>query len=236
MNRQLIETASWRIVSELTRRYPERFRLIETHPADGTYDCLSLHTKDTINIFHIADFNRPGSFHVFHKFGQDHDPEHVESFEIWQRMVHTDDMKEVLDDVARKLGLEPRKVPPSSPEVLVYRFIAAFLSHAVFGREKWECRNGFYDSSGYSGCSVRSEFEQFPGAQERLQVKLDNDFLGQPAYRFWFLIKNGKPLVCFETLGCAWTEKGECFDLASLYKKDRRMWPLVIGVAGGYLP
>ena len=235
MNRQLLEAASWRIVSELIRRHPDRFKLIETHPGGGTYDCLSLHSKSTAKLFHIADFNRPGSFHVFHRFGHDNDPEHIESFEIWQRMMRTDNMKDVLDDVCSRIGLKPRKVPPSTPEVLVYRFIAAFLSHAVFGREEWECRNGFFDSSGYSDCSVRSEFEQFPGAQERLQVRLDDDLLGEAAYRFWFLLKNGKPKVCFETSGWAWTKNGKCFDLASLYANDRRIWPLVIKVAGGHL-
>ena len=43
MNRQLIEAASWRVACELIRRYPDRLIVIETHPADGQYDCLSIY-------------------------------------------------------------------------------------------------------------------------------------------------------------------------------------------------
>jgi hypothetical protein len=42
INRQLIEIASWRLISDICRRYPETFTIIETHPGGGLYDCLSL--------------------------------------------------------------------------------------------------------------------------------------------------------------------------------------------------
>jgi len=61
MNRQLVEIASWRIVSELMRRYPRKFHVIETHPCSGQYDCLALYTPDGT---HVADFNRGGRFRI----------------------------------------------------------------------------------------------------------------------------------------------------------------------------
>ena len=45
-NKQLIEIASWRIVSELYRRHPGKFKIIETHPGGGQYDCLSLQAEN----------------------------------------------------------------------------------------------------------------------------------------------------------------------------------------------
>ncbi len=47
VNKQLTEIASWRIVSELIRRHPEKFTVIETHPGGGQYDCLSPYSMQT---------------------------------------------------------------------------------------------------------------------------------------------------------------------------------------------
>lgn len=226
MNTQLIEVASWRIVSELHRRYSGHFVMVETHPGGGQYDCLSLfHDKR-----HIADFNRVGNFNVF---SCKQDPS---SKSIWQLLAE-EPPQDVLDQVCRRLDLNiPAKLPPSTSEVIVYRFIAAFLSHSVFGREKWECRNGYYDSSGMGECGVSHLFNQFPEAKERLRVSVPNDLLEIPAYRFWFVIRDYKPLICLETTGTVWNDKGQSFDLVKLYKKEKRIWPVVMAVAGYLLP
>ncbi len=223
MNAQLIEVASWRIISELHRRYPGKFVMVETHPGGGQYDCLSLfHDKR-----HVADFNRVGSFHDFN--GQP-------SLDIW-RLLAEEEPQAVLDQICRRLELPiPVKLPPSTQDVLTYRFIAAFLSHSVFGREKWECRNGYYDSTGMGECGVSHLFNQFPEAKERLRVSVPNDLLEIPAYRFWFVIRDYKPLICLETTGTVWNDKGQSFDLTKLYKKEKRIWPVVMAIAGHLLP
>lgn len=223
MNAQLIEAASWRIVSELHRRYPGKFVLVETHPCGGQYDCLSLfHDKR-----HVADFNRAGAFHDFN--GQT-------SFDIW-RLLAEEEPQAVLDQICRGLELPiPAKLPPSTPDVIVYRFIAAFLSHSVFGKEKWECRNGYDDSTGMGECGVSHLFNQFPEAKERLRVSVPNDLLEIPAYRFWFVIRDYKPLICLETTGAVWNDKGQSFDLTKLYKEEKRIWPVVMAIAGHLLP
>jgi hypothetical protein len=52
-------------------------------------------------------------------------------------------------ELLTRMGLAiPTRLPPTTPTVLVYRFIAAFLTHATFGRSRWECRNGFFDTAG----------------------------------------------------------------------------------------
>jgi hypothetical protein len=35
LSTQIIEAASWRLTAELVRRYPNRFTVIEMHPAGG---------------------------------------------------------------------------------------------------------------------------------------------------------------------------------------------------------
>ena len=205
MNRQLIEIASWQVINELHRRHPTKFKVIETHPGGGMYDCLSIFSTADREPRHIADFNRAGRLHIF-------------------------------DKVTDLLGLSiPQKRPPSTPTTLVYRFISAFLTHTAFGVEDWRCRNGFIDTSGYGG-GVSSVFDKFPQAQERLRVELKDDIFQSPAYRFWFLRKNEKPVLCLETTGTLWNKKGKEFNLAELYKEERRVWPMVIKVAGDLLP
>lgn len=226
MNRQLTEVASWRIVSELLRRFPGKFQVIETHPGGGMYDCLSIFS----NARHVADFNRAGSFHVFDSSsGQS-------PLDIWHLLAE-EDIKDVLDLVCRSLELKaPAKLPPSTPAVIVYRFIAAFLGHSVFGKDEWECRNGYFDSSGMTECSINSAFELFPEAKDRARVSLPSDLLQIPAYRFWFIKKNGNPVICLETTGLAWNTKGQTFNLNELYKIDKKIWPVVWAVAGHLLP
>lgn len=125
---------------------------------------------------------------------------------------------------------------PVTPEVLVYRFIAAFLGHSAFGKDSWECRNGYFDSSGMEEYGINPAFDLFPYAKERIRVSLSSDFLQTPAYRFWFIKKNGKPVICLETTGAAWISEGQSFDINELYKKEKRIWPVVWSVAGHFLP
>jgi len=161
MNRQLIEVASWRLVSEIIRRYPEKYTVIQTYPGGGMYDCLSLYTKK--DHLHIADLNREGSFHVFLEGAKS-------SFDIWQMMFNTHDLKkDILNRVSEALRMPvPAKLPPSTPEILCYRFIATFLSHTAFTRDNWRCRNGFFDSSAPYECGGEiKDFEKFPGAIDR---------------------------------------------------------------------
>lgn len=226
MNSQLVEVASWRLISELFRRYPGKFSLIETHPGGGMYDCLTL----VHNQRHVADFNRVGCFHVTDN--QNGEP----SLDIWRSMVE-EDTQNVLDQVCRRLELKiPAKLPPSTPDVIVYRFIATFLTHALFGKGRWECRNGCIDSSGMDVCGKSLAFDQFPAAQDRVRIAISGDFLQEPAYRFWFILKDGKPIMCIETTGTAWNYEGQSINLFSLYKKEKKIWPLIWGVAGHLLP
>ena len=231
MNRQLIEIASWRIVSELYRRYPGRFRIIETHPGGGMYDCLSLY--DT-NLVHIANLNRAGRFHVFHRF--DDSDTMPEPFD-WKEMADVNDPKDTVDRMSTMLGLPiPVHLPADTSETLVYRFIAHFLTHSAFGREVWECRNGFCDTSGYGG-GIVEDFDAFPEAKKRLKINLPDDINGEPAYRYWFLRRNGTAVLCLERSGTVWLRDGKHFDLVSLYKREEQhLWQMIISIAGQVLP
>lgn len=228
-NKQLIEIASWRIVSELYRRYPGKFKVIETHPGGGLYDCLTLIDGRT----HIADFNRQGSLHVFNRF--DGNQRLPPLFGLWNEMFESEDLKALLDKISKMMGLPtPTSLPPSTNTALIYRFISSFLTHAAFGKNKWECRNGCIDTSGY-GEGVRKDFDEFPEAQKQLREILPDDILGQPAYRFWFLRKNDVPVICLETSGVIWLKEERQYNLMDLYRNDRRIWSIINKLANHLL-
>lgn len=232
MNTQLVEIASWRIVSELHRRYPSKFKIIETHPGGGLYDCLALFDEKKR---HIADFNREGSLHVFETFDNSVPQE---SFDIWAEMYETRNIKDTLDRISSMLGLPvPSKLPSSTPTTLVYRFISAFLTHSAFDTHRWECRNGCLDTAGPECGGKRHHlFEKFPGLRKEENLRKIEPFFGEYEYNFWFLIKNRDPFLCLDTSGIVYRRDGKFYDLALLYKGNRKIWSLIIEVARDILP
>jgi hypothetical protein len=234
-SRQIIEAASWRLVAELVRRYPDRFTVIETHPGGGTYDCLTLLDQDKASGLHRIDLNRVGSVFVW--------PRGSRSGEwvwkgCWSEMVATSDPRELLDRLSEHAGLMPvTRLPPAAPAVVAYRVISAFMAHAVFGRVGWECRNGYLDSSGMSGGLRDEMFEHFPLARQRLAIREADDVLDIPAYRFWFLNREDQPFLAVEAKnGIAWDTSGRETDLFARYRRYHRIWPVVWSVAGHLLP
>lgn len=228
-NSQLVEAASWRLACELCRRFPKRYHLIEYHPGGGQSDCLGLMSeKGTINI------NRCGSMHISGPGGNSP----AGRVDIRAALMKTGDYRKLLDDVcALARVVPPKSMPSTTPKLLVYRFVAAFLSHAVFGVCRWECRQGYLDTSG-SGGGTRTEcFKAVPWAATLLTTQRDHPDVDN-SDEFWFLTRDGKAEVALHVSGWAAAgRKGAGKDLMALYRKHgRRVWPVVMEVAGALLP
>ena len=235
INRQLEEILSWRFVTEFWRRFPQRFTLIEAHPGGGQYDCLVLMTKGQDPEFAI-DVNRGGgSVHIHKKaFGLDDD---MLLYSDWVDRMLRSSPDNFLEDVAHKAGLvPPNKLPTSTPETIVYRFISDFLTHSVGRRERWECRNGYEDTSGYGGGKRDYLFEKFPSLGKVDNLRNITQLLGEYAYNYWFLIKNDDPILCLDTNGEVYRQDGIRYNLTNLYKYKRRIWPLIFEVGRDILP
>lgn len=233
--RQLEEALSWRFVNELYRRYPREFALIEAHAGGGQYDSLVLLRQRAGFEFGI-DVNRGGgSVHL-------HTNAFVKNAETllwgdWMKQLLAPQPSRFLDAVCNAARLEiPDRLPSTTPATLVFRFITEFLTHAVGRPERWECRNGFEDTSGYGGGVRSGWFDLFPPAKQRATVALTDDPLSEPAYRFWFLLEDKQPRLCLETSGTAYALDGQSYDLMPLYKKHRRIWPVISHVALALLP
>lgn len=235
-NGQLIEIASWRVAVEFVRRAPDRLVVTENHACDSKCDALTVLVSDNgAASKRLVDLSRTVGPHfgaIF--YGPSGEPTKFWHAWPWTGMLQLEDPKAVVDDVARDAGLSPlTNVPASTPRSLTYRLCAAFLTHAVLGRNRWECRAGLP----FGPIGVRkSWFTSFPDAQARLDVSTSQD-LGHAASRFWFLVREGVPEVCLEVTGTAWDRQGHQYDVLKLYRANgRRLWPTIMAIAGHLLP
>ena len=223
VNKQLKEIITWKILSQFVRRYPDRFRIIETHPCSGQYDCISVYSSSGE---HVADFNRNGRLHIF----QDDYPK--KAADIWQMLV-VEQFQDALDLLCHALGLKiPKHRPASTPSVISYRFMSACLSFSCFGYNRYKWVNGILDTSGFDG-GVRKEFSRFKDASDHLRRLTEGmseaakQFPGHPAYDFWFLLMNDNPVLCVHTEGLVFKYDDQN-DLVKMYKKHKRLFPLVV--------
>jgi len=236
MNLSLLEALSWRLLTETVRKSPKRLRIYEMHPGDGQYDCLALYTVEQDS---LAYLNRVGSFTPFATLRDEGvGPVSAEPWKIWDELQYDSKPQKLVDELCQRIGLKPpQKLPPTTPPALIYRLIAELVSWTVGRPQLWECRSGYLDSSGWDGCGIRDEFfAPFEQARQRLEVREQNDFLDNPAYRFWFLLRDGEPMLCLETTGTVWNRHGESLEAFLAYQKEKRLWPLIMRIAGDLFP
>lgn len=227
VDRGIIEVASWRLVSELHRRFPGRFSIIEMHPGGGTYDCLALYNSED-DVYCM--FNRPGSFAIQCPLAGPEPDKLV--YPIWPYMV-TAGSRAAVDEVMRLLGeTPPTKLPASTRATLTYRVMASMIQIAASSETAWQWRNGQIDSSGPAGSGPdQSYFEPFDRLAERRVENRLHDPFGVPEYRFWFLVPKvgGEPVIALETTGMAYLTGGRVVDLKSTYAQYGRSPQKVAG-------
>lgn len=226
--RQLKEILSWRLVAELWRRFPDRFFLIETHPGGGQYDCLSL-IDPAEGLSSMLSVNREGSLQL--SYGRDPG--------VWsdwsERMaINPGDF---LNKLCDSLGIDvPQPLPQSTPSTIAFRFICEFLTHATGRLDHWECRNGFLDTSGWACARQDAWFDSFPALRNsdhpKRLVKGELD----PAYCYWFLLKNSMPELCIDIGGQLYNREGKTYDLVAIYSQHKRVWPVIAETAIQLLP
>ena len=227
--RQLEESLSWRLITELWRRFPDRYVLIETHPGGGQYDCLSL-IEFSNGFRSVLDVNRGGGrVHV-------HCGRNPQSWSDWSDRMLADSCS-FLDEIGAAIGLAaPKPLPKSTPTTIAFRFVCEFLTHTVGRLEQWECRNGFCDTSGYGSGKREMWFNSFPGIiTEHSPKGLANGRL-ESAFGYWFILKNDEPVICLDTDSRLYKLSGEAHDLMASYGRHKRVWPVIAETALELLP
>lgn len=173
---------SWWIASELVRRHPE-LRLIETHPGGGQYDCLTLLRDEST----VVDLNRAGAIHF-----NGETPSELAM--TWLECFAHDDPHLSVKQIEAASGLtSPSPTPATSPAALVYRAVARVLAALVDDRDWWDVRNERVDSSNAYSTEPHGYVSLSPRAAELATQARPDDLLGDPAYRFWALLRSDEP-------------------------------------------
>ncbi len=142
-----------------------------------------------------------------------------------------------LEEIGDAIGIAaPKPLPKSTPTTVSFRYVCELLTHAVGRLEKWECRNGFCNTSGYGGGKRESLFNCFPdiggdqAPKEVAEGKLSR------AYDYWFLLRDSEPMLCVDTGGRLYKRDGNVHDLTAIYAKHKRVWPVIAETAMELLP
>lgn len=194
----VIEAASWRLASELMRRHPTRLRLTRTAPGSGIYNCLSITSRPQgPGAIHL---NRVGTIHAGERFddqsGSDWNP-------TWHDYLATKPLA-FLERLEYAAGLpSPDHAPPTTPTTLTYRILATIAALAFKTVDTVDVEEGFIDSAGGGG--PNPAMSAFPAIAPELLRPKPTDHFGEPGYRFWIVVRSGKPWLAFEDeQGLAW--------------------------------
>jgi hypothetical protein len=227
--RRFVLAQSWWIASEIVRRDP-KLLIIETHPGNGMYDCLSLIRRTDTETPTLIDLNREGRVHVHA----------AETFEpiTWAGAFAARGGHDIVHALEKAAGLTPAaKAPPTGPRVLTYRLIARILASLVDDRHQWDARNGQLDSSGMDATNDhRPELLRFPSVVEALCDKRPDDLFGRPAYRFWTLLRDADPVAVLDTDGRLHLQDQPPIEVPPLYRRSRSLTTVISEAMGHILP
>ena len=228
--RQHAEAAAWRIAAELVRRHPEDLVVIEMHPGMGQYDCVAVcrreYDANTVNYTTLLMMNLMPHGHIdvnVNASPGDTRPNWLDA------ILSTDLRRDIVIPVERSRGLIPPKETPSTTESSIgIRVIAEILTSRAHRGPTLTALNGVHDSSGMGGSAVRAElFRQITGLDSELPAHHSGDVLREPAYRYWFLLREGgdrlPPHIAIDTWsGLVWTKSIVAGDLMKMYDANGR--------------
>lgn len=127
--------------------------------------------------------------------------------------------KNFLEQIERAAGLvAPSKVPRSTPITLTYRVLAALTGIGSKTVHPIEIVQGFIDIDSDGG-GPNETLRLFDISDDQIAPRSD-DFHGEPGYRFWIPMRDGKPLAAIEqTSATAWFLDGtSTLDLMETYR------------------
>ncbi len=185
------ETLSWLVVAAMLEDGKD-LGVVETHPGPpGEYDCLSVYDRTRLDRGPILDLDRNGTAHIAPLDGG---ADHWDG--VWD-FCATEGPVAVANQIWMRAGLgEPmshRGLEAATAAQIARRLLKL---HTAEIAGVWECRNGVADSS--TGSERRMElFQQLPAGVERLAAAPAHP-LGDPAYGFWFLMRDGVPVSCID--------------------------------------
>lgn len=202
-----LTAGSWEVAARIVSANPA-LRIYETHPAGGTYDCLSVGGPNV----HI-DINRAGSIHVHRSPGGEKIG--LIPAQEWTTALLTKGTAQRIADQVVEFCRIAVDQPGVTPWLLTYRVIARTLASRVFDSTGWDARQQFEDTSGYS-IGIR-----WPVPSPEMGMI--------PANLMWVLLR-GEQRIAWLWDGWAWTARGERLNLIAAYNSGARIDDLVAAV------
>lgn len=241
--RRLAEVTSWRLLTELVRRHPDRFWIRAAWPIRGQpYDCLALCDRTTLGS--LLYVNRTGTGAKVNTDGGGV----VRWTSAWGDLVDAEasaaywcarssepnpfetgemPIRQWLTRREHELGLEPPRhgLPASSPSSLALRWIAQFLAVQLASEYPW------YAYSGGRDLTARLA-DLHPHHREWQAAHSDED---RP--RVWLLTRagEGRAQYALSDDGDLWTRTRH-FQLPKVHKPGAGMTQLLVKTIGGDLP
>lgn len=227
-NRNIRNAASWRIGTEICRRYPEETLLLDAIPIVGVdYDCLRVARLDGSG---WIEFNRNATGSARRLVsGFDED--------VWLgfliEWISVADRRRLVRRVSEWLGMPPViQLPPTTRRVLAYRALSGFLQGHAMDRYRWSV----------DGAALVDDMDQ-PHRRHDLINRFDDlrierpqaagpwDTVNEPAFSVWFICRNESLLVYVTADAQARNRKGLDADLFETYERSKRIDDVVAQLA-----
>lgn len=189
LQERMVYLQSWWVASEFLRRHPD-FRLFETFPGGGQYDCLAIVGPDSSDNRYI-ELNRSGRIHIHPEASPRFDRGAWNiNFPIeWQLEQEQTDRRAVPRFLEAAMGGPvPSRTPTTTRKTLTYRMIYHLLLLAINEPNDWEVRNSAPGSSPSFSVKVPDYFADIASAGTSL-VHYAKEAKQKRA--FWAVLRDG---------------------------------------------
>lgn len=213
-SRQLIEAFSWRIVAEMSARFPERIEITQTQLGGDMYDCLTMVLTPATERCEQIDLNRNGSAHLHH-FHSDEEGARIPDF--WARCSTTESLREPVDDLCRLAGLEAtvEEVQPSTEESLCFSIMAHVLGAVMFSASSWRWETIINE------WVLREDIlEAFPTIETSVRALEDPEHRLREGQYYWVLMGDGSPVALMDVRGTVHFTVGTIMEVGNADPRD----------------
>jgi hypothetical protein len=192
------ESSTWRLLASAAKVLSFE-HVIETHAGGGLYDSVDVYLPPVQaasgEVQPLISCNREGRVHVLPGDGEDF------TRDIFSQLAHGLPIDDAVAWITQHLA-----ATDSNPVMTASLGFMDDLIGVCMGQseDRWEWRNGYCDTSGGFSC-VRGEYFSAVQATVLACREQTGDFLGVPAYRFWFLLRDGVAQLAIEP------RTGTCF-------------------------
>ena len=240
----IVRAVTFRVLTELVRRHSNLpIRILELHPTQSGYDCLTLWRDGANGTFPgtvVAHFNTASeNVTVFRPVVEPPTAGSALSDSmnyIDRYLLDPRSTLEILEELCGFPSREAGRVPTSSRMVLVYRVISELLERSALSSRQLDVRSGWFDSD-YDECHVRPELRPFRGARAAFQPNLSREATAAIASDFWMLsacdalkTTHRTTPMAIDVSGKVWTPDRDdaVVDVWQLYSNNgRRLLPIV---------